>query len=414
MPLKRSFLLYFEKPVPLFPLADSLLAITPKVFVVGSDIYADFSETLHLWRNSSCVLQKVELLLESLKISCSWVFTQNLAWAKVLCIHKKNIFLNEEDKELVLSLPVEAFIQLGNPLNLAIQNSKRQDLVSFLRKLGLCFVSDFLNLPLESLTYRFGSLALELVESLKGTLSISLPLYTPQGSLFFSLPAEQVESADSLLYGLESFFPEIRCRLEGRQAFIHTLDLRFKSEDKTTFSQVISPDELTRDLFSLKPVLKNHLNQLSLSAPLSEVSLIISETLSKPPAQLNLLDKTENQAEEIELFIKRMKNKWGDSQVGFPKVLFDYFPEKSWALTFPFETQSFDYPLRKRPLFLLSNPIPFCPQGYQLEELEVIHGAWWEKPIHRQYFLAKRCNKERLWIFQDLINNEWYCHGSFD
>lgn len=414
MKSERSFILYFEKPSPISPLAESLLTITPQVFVVGSDVYADFSETLHLWKNISSVLEKVESLLEKLNISCRWVLTQQLSWAKALCIHPKNIFFNGEEKELLVSLPVESLIQIGNPLHLDLQFQKRKELIFFLKKLGMVFISDVLKLPFESLAYRFGSLSLEIRDALKERLSFSLPVFTPQEPLSFILPTDQVDSTESLLYGLESFFPEIQARLEGRQAFIHTLSLDFKLENRSHFSEVFFLDKLTRDLSSATPILKNRLNQLCLSSRPAEVSLTISETVSKPSAQLNLLDSSENQAEELELFVKRMKAQFGESQVGFPKLLFHYVPEQSWSLTYPFEPVKFKYPHHKRPLFLFSTPLPFHPQHYQLEELEKIHGFWWDKPLHRQYYLAQRPHQERLWVFFDLLSHKWFCHGSYD
>lgn len=407
-------ILFFEKPSSLTSLAESLLVITPQVYEVGPDIYADFSSTLHLWRSIDSVLEKVESILEELKLHCAWVLTQHLPWAKALCIHQKNIFIGDKDNELLFSLPVEFLLKVGNPLTLETQLQKRKELVSFLRKTGFLFISDLLKLPLTSLTSRFGSLALEIIDSLKGTLSFSLPAFTPQETLSFSIPLEQIDSAESLMYGLETFFPEIQARLEGRQAFIHTLDLSFTLENHTSFSKLICLDNLTRDLSAATPILRNHFDSLSLSAPVSEFTLTISETVSKPSAQLNLLDQTENQAEDLELFINRMKIQLGENQVGFPQLLFHYAPEKSWALTYPFQPAKFDYPHHKRPLFLFNQPRPFHPQHYQLEELEKIHGFWWETPIHRQYFLAQRPHQERLWVFFDLLTQNWFCHGSFD
>lgn len=44
---------------------------------------------------------------------------------------------------------------------------------------------------------------------------------------------------------------------------------------------------------------------------------------------------------------------------------------------------------------------------------ERIIGEWWQEPIARDYFLAKRHDNIPVWIFFDLYTKQWYVHGVF-
>lgn len=48
-----------------------------------------------------------------------------------------------------------------------------------------------------------------------------------------------------------------------------------------------------------------------------------------------------------------------------------------------------------------------------LQGPERIEGLWWKKPTARDYFVARRDDNVRLWIFHDLYKDEWYVHGVF-
>ncbi len=44
---------------------------------------------------------------------------------------------------------------------------------------------------------------------------------------------------------------------------------------------------------------------------------------------------------------------------------------------------------------------------------ERIEGLWWKKPTGRDYFVAKRDDHVRLWVFHDLYKNAWFVQGVF-
>ncbi|NBX83759.1 hypothetical protein EBQ90_11855, partial [bacterium] len=84
-------------------IAESLLSITPKVSIVEKDIYADFSQTQHLFGGPQKVLDRIEYLLTLFNCSPSWVLTEKINWAKALCLKTKNIYAMGESLPLLLS-----------------------------------------------------------------------------------------------------------------------------------------------------------------------------------------------------------------------------------------------------------------------------------------------------------------------
>ncbi|WP_323816570.1 DNA polymerase Y family protein [Cellvibrio sp. NN19] len=48
-----------------------------------------------------------------------------------------------------------------------------------------------------------------------------------------------------------------------------------------------------------------------------------------------------------------------------------------------------------------------------LSEPERIIGNWWDAPVARDYYLAKRHDHLHLWIFFNLYDKKWYVHGVF-
>ena len=75
-----------------------------------------------------------------------------------------------------------------------------------------------------------------------------------------------------------------------------------------------------------------------------------------------------------------------------------------------------------RPTWLLATPELMQQRNQRLfwhgyiallSEPERIIGNWWENPVARDYYLAKRHDHLHLWIFFNLYDKQWYVHGVF-
>lgn len=75
-----------------------------------------------------------------------------------------------------------------------------------------------------------------------------------------------------------------------------------------------------------------------------------------------------------------------------------------------------------RPSWLLSQPEKIQEQGERLYwhgylstlvGPERVIGNWWDAPVARDYYLAKRHDNLPVWIFFNLYDKQWYVHGVF-
>lgn len=415
VPASSRKILYFQKPKDLIPFAESLISLTPKVSVVGEDIYADTSPTEKLFGGEARTLEKAEHLLKLFDEKASWVFTESILWAKALCLKEKNIFKSGESQKLLLALPIESIALCGNPLLLKDQEKERAQLVSFFKKVGLCFCSDLLKIPLPALTRRFGKQAVELLQALRGENEPHLPFFEPHEPIIFKIDTESLFSLESLLFEIEKILPSLEARLQGRHALIQKLKLTFFLENKTTLSKLIAFSQMTREPSIILRILKECFQETKWTSPLRHFTLEISESVSVSPGQLNLLDDSEERFQDLGDYVYRMRLRFGEENVGFPLLQDNYLPEASWKTAWPPSENSFSYPDHSRPLFLFNPPLSFSPsRQWSLTPLENLTLHWWEKSISRNYYLAQNPEGENLWVFWDTQLQKWFCHGSFD
>lgn len=410
-------ILYFQNPEPLVAIAESLLSITPKVSVVEKDIYADFSQTQHLFGSPQKVLDRVEYLLGLFNCSPSWVLTEKINWAKALCLKTKNIYALGESRTLLLSLPVESLIVCGNPIQLSAQEKSRAELVRFLRKIGVHFCSDFLNLPTTSITHRFGAIGHHLLETLNGNSEPVLELFTAKEPLTFSIDTEDIFSSEALLHEIQNYLPVLEARLEGRRSLIQKLKLTFTFAHQQKQDRILSFSSFTRDPKTILIILRELLNHINWPAPLHRLTLEVVEEATAYPRQLNWIDCSEEKKEDLAAFIRRMRTHYGETQVGFPIILSNHLPERSWKLDLQSSAAHSQvvYPEKNRPLFIYFKPTPFFPNSnWHLTELERLTLFWWDESTCRHYFQAENKTGEKLWVFWEPQTKKWFCHGSFN
>lgn len=75
-----------------------------------------------------------------------------------------------------------------------------------------------------------------------------------------------------------------------------------------------------------------------------------------------------------------------------------------------------------RPLWMLRSPAPIQRRGRELfwrgplellGDPERITGNWWQRPVYRDYYVARGKNGELYWLFHDRLEQRWFLHGFF-
>ncbi len=102
-------------------------------------------------------------------------------------------------------------------------------------------------------------------------------------------------------------------------------------------------------------------------------------------------------------------------ELSFAKTPIDNTRQKPVSATAP-------QPKADRPAWIFNIPVKLGRRQndlYWRGKLELlqgperIEGLWWLKPTARDYFVARRDDHVRLWVFHDLHKNEWFVHGVF-
>lgn len=156
---------------------------------------------------------------------------------------------------------------------------------------------------------------------------------------------------------------------------------------------------------------------------------LLCEKLESIKAHTGLLaldGKNKNNSEDLQITLARVQARLGDNAMYKVSYRAHHVPEKSVERVSLAEAVSTDMSaeqkLAERPGWLLK-----IPQKIQLNETELfwqgrlsllqgperIEGYWWEEYCARDYYIARREDELKLWVYQDLQNNNWYTHGIF-
>jgi protein ImuB len=44
----------------------------------------------------------------------------------------------------------------------------------------------------------------------------------------------------------------------------------------------------------------------------------------------------------------------------------------------------------------------------------IVSGAWWRRPIHREYHFAQMRDGEMVWIYYDRNRRQWFLQGTVE
>jgi protein ImuB len=283
-----------------------------------------------------------------------------------------------------------------------------------LQRAGITTFGELIGLPRAALQQRFGQVPGEYLDRIMGTAPDRHSVYEPparyQGDLAMPAP---IKASEGLLFAGRRLLEELCGHLTGLDASVQTLRWRLEHEDRkeSHFSiGLASPD---RDLHRWLAVLREHLSQWRLPAPVNHLYLDAEQLLVFRPRQTDLLNGS-SQEENRDYLLERVRGRLGNHSVTSIGVLSDHRPEKSWV----YGRSAADRPIisSRRPLWLLPEPEIIDPAELCfLTRAERIETGWWDgNGYTRDYFVADHPDGRRLWVFQQHKPvADWFIHGIF-
>jgi len=293
--------------------------------------------------------------------------------------------------------------------------------------LGLKSLGDLLELPPAGLQRRIGSEFMDWLERLLGRAPDLRPRFQlPEHfQRCIELPAE-VSSRQALLFPARRLLLELSGFLTAHQA--GTQRLAWTLGQGAAGERCFHLDLLVleRDTDHLLELLRERLERLELLAPVREIALEVCELQPLAGCPLALFAEVDGVDAGLGL-LERLRMRLGVDAVSGLQVVPDHRPEQAWKWADPglgVTALAGIERWRERPLWLLPDPRQLRVQnghpwrGERLElgaERERIESGWWdERPVARDYFVARTVSGQRLWVYQELHGERgWFLHGYF-
>ena len=409
-------ILYLQGTSDLTNFSETCLKLTPKIFLPSpQDLYLEIGSSQKCLGGEAKVLFLLEELLTTFDLKLNWVLTENEAWAKALAVGEKALLPPGKSRAALLALPIERLVYCGNPGDFKAEQQEREKLTSFMRRVGLKTIGEFVNLSELSLIRRFGKAGLFLKDWVQGKRECCLKPFVPQEVISEIIETDSEIALEGLIFYIKGALSRAEARLYGRGLAARQLKLGFHLEGGEFKVRSLDLCEPTRDPKVLLRLLREVLDGMQWEAPLEKLEIAFSQTVPYVCGQLSLFDKTENISSDLAQYVSRLKTRYGGTVVGFPEIRESHLPERAMALAFPPQAAPPALPhLPKRPLFVYSPPKPYLPpRGVKLTPSENLSTQWWETGGgQRHYFIADTAAGEKLWVFFEKRN--WFLHGTFD
>ena len=282
-----------------------------------------------------------------------------------------------------------------------------------LAALGLGQVKALWVIPRKQLSRRFGPSLGQLLDRLAGITPDPRPslAFVPKVAMTVQLPAE-AESWPGLRFALrrvlQDLCEQLRVRAQAAQAWRLQLIL---PEGQMTFS--LSLRRPSRDAEALLALWQSHLEGKPSTAPIRALRLAAVDLTAYDGQQQGWWE--EGQEEALWSFVERLRARLGDGTVAGVAAVAEHRPERAWRRVAPGEVSAGGGNAR-RPLWLLPAPLPLpaslpAPPPDQLERIE---GGWWSgQDVARDYFVLRRPDGSRCWVYRDLRSGGYFLHGYF-
>lgn len=308
-----------------------------------------------------------------------------------------------------------------------------ESVVARLDTFGMQTLGDLGRLPTASLRQRIGNETVdELLRAHGGIPDLQSPFIFPERfTAHLDLPS-RVELAEGLAFAGQRLFYALAGWLQARQSLLQACSFRMTHDDASVTVLSLRFGEACADEKRFMRLLREHLGQLRLRAPVEALQLDADEIAVRSATSDGLFEQTPT-GEGVIACIERLRARLGSEAVLRLAIHPDHRPEcasRFHALNGTSLRQSVPVaalPMPPRPLFLL--PMPQALREYAdgphwhgplqfLTRGERIESGWWDSDepetagdVRRDYFVVRNKNGQTAWIFRDA--EAWYLQGIF-
>jgi protein ImuB len=310
--------------------------------------------------------------------------------------------------------------------NLPVGLKKKQQL----RNTGVRLLRDIWRLPREGLARRFGP---DLINYFDRTLGL-----IPDPLDFFASPDEfeafyefsmEVHNTDLLLNVAGQLLQQLVIFLRQRDVCINQCQFQLYHGRNAATNVIVGVRQATRDHKHLKSLLEEHLNRLSLPAPVKSIKLSAKEFMLFSPEDVSLFLEPEldqpllRKESDIETLLEQVQARMGRDAIKTFHSVADHRPEYAYRVN-ETVTKKCERIKQHRPFWLLPEPRLLPQKNHRpwlqgpvtlIKGPERIQAGWWSgHDVRRDYYIAVDNKGSHLWIYQELNKHcRWYLHGLF-
>ncbi len=305
--------------------------------------------------------------------------------------------------------------------------------LEFLNGIGAGDLRDVIRLPRDGLARRLGRKCLAELDRAYGRQPDPRQIFEPKPRFCetLELPAETTD----LKLLCEAVFLLIERLLEfllQHQAGIQRLTFRLLHTDRPATVVHLGLFTASRDRDRFRQLTKARFERVALDAPVIAVVLQTGDALpaASTTAELFRTEGREAAQDAAPELVEKLRARLGsDAVCGFCLVP-EHRPEAAFSMGSEHAptrvragSEQTAMPPRQRPLWLLPEPIhldsvsgrPVCEGELDFESgPERIESGWWDGAgVARDYYVVRRDDSVRLWIYRERRSKSWFLHGIF-
>jgi protein ImuB len=291
-----------------------------------------------------------------------------------------------------------------------------------LQSLGIKTLGKLLSLPVASIRKRFGEETTTYLKQLTDSDYITSDCFSPPNIFNKRLEfIDVIHHSESLLFPMNRLLKDLLhfLRLNQQQAQLLNWQLEDIYQQKTNFTVLLSDAEI--DLNIYLDLTKLRLESIKLTGPIEAINLRVDELNNLSVIENSLFSRSEKFNNDL-FFVNKIRARLGNDSCQWLQESQQHIPELAGGLNQQRQSSKDNIQDIIRPTWLL--PIPQAI-GLKREQLnwngtltitsseERITQGWWNKPVVRDYFIARHETGTLYWIFYDGIKQRWFLHGVF-
>jgi len=291
-----------------------------------------------------------------------------------------------------------------------------------LNALGIRRLGSLGRLPRAGLSRRFGTdLVLQLDRAYGLLPDPRQPIEPPECFAQTVALNWATDNVDALLFVVKRLLTSLSGYLIARGQGAQQVKLGLHHSNRQRSEHLIGFGQPTRSRDGMLAIARERLQQLSLDAPVEEVSLQTIDLHRLDGETPGLFGGQVRQA-DFQLLRARLAARLGDTAVKQLNCVADHRPERAWHEAAPGE-KPVQLDVGERPGWLLRQPQalevrherPWYGEPLRLlGRAERIESGWWDgDDIARDYYQAEGPSGRRYWIFQQRSDHGWFLHGLF-